>query len=463
MLHIPANPCRQRTVLVVLIHGGEVAPLLLATDQLHQARVEVDSKPLPLQQKQACSHRRMIICQTRTASCRREEKRNEARFQQHSVRLVARKILRCTDERQKAHEAHREHQSRPDVEHHQNRGHQPNPANGHQHMRAAGEPEQCWRVPEAPQPKLRQRLQIFSRRQDAVRTNQPLDLKQEWVKRREIDETETAQKDPSRKRAVGGTAFRRKQPADYRCKTPLHDKRHSLYEWRLPEPLTPRVQLRLRAFRADRSLFLRIGELRWQKYIEDSSTSSAAGVAPNANRAAVLLDDPTADPQSESGAILSLGGEEGLENLLLISRRDARSIIGDHHPRPLSTAVVPFARREYVQQYRAAVRDRLNRVSHHIRDHLTDLHRHRTNRDVFFISLHHRDAAASDQRRIKVRNIVKHLGQAYKRRLRRMSVEREHLSSDMRRPAQFLLRNIDALPRGAIETLVALEQVNQVQ
>src|SRR5271167_1015957 len=45
------------------------------------------------------------------------------------------------------------------------------------------------------------------------------------------------------------------------------------------------------AFRANRSLLLSLGELRRQKYVEDSPASSPAGAAANANRAAVLLND----------------------------------------------------------------------------------------------------------------------------------------------------------------------------
>ena len=156
----------------------------------------------------------MITSQTGTHSCRGEEEREKASLQQHSVGLVAREILRRADERQKAHEAHRQRDSWPDIEHQQDRGHNPNPANGHQHVRAAREPEKRGRIPEALQSEFNQRLQIFVCRQDAVRTNQSLDLKQEWIKGGEIDETEPAQEYPPRKRTVRGATFRGKQPAE---------------------------------------------------------------------------------------------------------------------------------------------------------------------------------------------------------------------------------------------------------
>ena len=51
MLGVPADPRGQRAVLVVLVHGREVAPLRVAAHQLHHARFEVDAEPLPLQQE----------------------------------------------------------------------------------------------------------------------------------------------------------------------------------------------------------------------------------------------------------------------------------------------------------------------------------------------------------------------------------------------------------------------------
>ena len=45
--------------------------------------------------------------------------------------------------------------------------------------------------------------------------------------------------------------------------------------------------------------------------------------------AAVHLDDAVADGQAQPGALpLFLGGEEGLEDLLQVLRRDARAVVG---------------------------------------------------------------------------------------------------------------------------------------
>ena len=52
VLCIPADPGRQRSVLVVLIHRREVAPLGVSAQKLHRARLEVDAEPFPLEQEQ---------------------------------------------------------------------------------------------------------------------------------------------------------------------------------------------------------------------------------------------------------------------------------------------------------------------------------------------------------------------------------------------------------------------------
>ncbi len=53
VLDVPADPGGQGTVLVVLVHRRQMAPFLVAAEQLHQARFEVNAEPLPLQQEQA--------------------------------------------------------------------------------------------------------------------------------------------------------------------------------------------------------------------------------------------------------------------------------------------------------------------------------------------------------------------------------------------------------------------------
>ena len=72
MLHIPADPRGQRTILVVLVHGRQVAPFRVSARQLHHARFEVDAEPLPLQQEPACTQRRMVRAPSRQQAGRRK-------------------------------------------------------------------------------------------------------------------------------------------------------------------------------------------------------------------------------------------------------------------------------------------------------------------------------------------------------------------------------------------------------
>ncbi len=57
------------------------------------------------------------------------------------------------------------------------------------------------------------RLQVFVGRENSQRSNQSTDLKDEREKRRIINQTDRAQKNPSGKKAVRGAALRIEQPA----------------------------------------------------------------------------------------------------------------------------------------------------------------------------------------------------------------------------------------------------------
>src|SRR6516164_9769498 len=93
MLHVPTDPGRQRTVLIVLVHGREVTPLGIVACDLDHSRLEIDAKPFPQQEKPAGARRRMESPQPRSQSWRSEEDREEAGFEQHSVGLVTGKVL----------------------------------------------------------------------------------------------------------------------------------------------------------------------------------------------------------------------------------------------------------------------------------------------------------------------------------------------------------------------------------
>jgi len=60
LVDVPADPGGQRTGFVVVVHRGQMPPLLVAAHQLDQARFEIDPEPLPAQQEKAGLGRRAI-------------------------------------------------------------------------------------------------------------------------------------------------------------------------------------------------------------------------------------------------------------------------------------------------------------------------------------------------------------------------------------------------------------------
>ena len=98
VLRVPPDPGGQRAILVILIHGREMTPLRVAAGDLHDAGLEIDAEPQPLQQEKAGPRWRMPLAPTRTQARRREKHAHEASAQQHPVRLIGSKCLQGGDE-----------------------------------------------------------------------------------------------------------------------------------------------------------------------------------------------------------------------------------------------------------------------------------------------------------------------------------------------------------------------------
>src|SRR5260370_42694969 len=116
VLEVPDDPRREWAVLVILVERGEVRPLRVAAHDLRHARFEIDPEAFPYQQEKARTRWRARFAPSGSPSRRREEHRNESRLQQHSIGLVAGKILRRTDEREEAHETNRQHAAWPEIQ-----------------------------------------------------------------------------------------------------------------------------------------------------------------------------------------------------------------------------------------------------------------------------------------------------------------------------------------------------------
>src|SRR5277367_4243739 len=226
MLRVPANPCWQRPILIILIERGEVPPLRVAARDLRNAGFEVDAEPFPKNQIDRSANRRVGLRQARPKSARRNEKREESGLEQHSVGLIAGEISRSADEGKKTYEANREHAARPYIKDEQRRRGHANPTKSDEHVRAAGKPEHAWYIPIPGMTNvLGNTLQIFSGRENALGTDQPTNLKYEWEKRRKINQAESAQENPARKEAIRGTASRIEEPANDGRRSPVHRRR----------------------------------------------------------------------------------------------------------------------------------------------------------------------------------------------------------------------------------------------
>ena len=199
VLHVPADPRGQRAILVVLVHGRKVAPLRVAAGELHHARFEINPKPLPLQQEPAHARGRIVRAPSRPQPARSEEQRQESRFQQHAVRLIAREHAARADKRKETRKADEKAQAGPHVQESNHGGNEADPRHRHHRRGARRDPVNRWRVPVALQAQLLRDIgQIIPRGQNSIGTDQALDLKQQRIERGEVDKRERAQKDPPR-------------------------------------------------------------------------------------------------------------------------------------------------------------------------------------------------------------------------------------------------------------------------
>src|SRR5882762_6201217 len=116
MLQVPADPSRQRTILVILVHGGEVAPLRIAAGDFGDAGLEVNAEPFPEKKKDGGADGWIVGSEAGTKSGRGEEKGDEAGFEKHAVGLVPGELGRGADEGEKAEKAEEKHPARKDVD-----------------------------------------------------------------------------------------------------------------------------------------------------------------------------------------------------------------------------------------------------------------------------------------------------------------------------------------------------------
>ena len=216
MLDVPADEGGQGTVLVVLVHRGEVTPLGIAGEQLDDAGFEIDAEPLPLQEEECGARRRGVDAPAGPESARREEEGEEAGFKEHAVGLVAGEVAGGRDEGQEADEAEEEAEAWPDVEEGEDGGNEAGPDDDHHRVGAGGIPEEGGRVPET---QHAGRLALNGGEevgggQDAVWADEAFDLKDEREERGEVDAGKSAEEDPAGRKAIARAGVRVEEPAE---------------------------------------------------------------------------------------------------------------------------------------------------------------------------------------------------------------------------------------------------------
>src|SRR4029077_10131112 len=104
LVRVPANPRRQWAILVVLVHGAQIAPGRIAAKIFRDPGFEVNREPQKPQQKERGPRRRLLLSQTWSPAAWREKITDKPRAKQHAIRLIAGKILCCRDKREEANE-----------------------------------------------------------------------------------------------------------------------------------------------------------------------------------------------------------------------------------------------------------------------------------------------------------------------------------------------------------------------
>src|SRR6266481_818803 len=203
MLCVPADPGGQRTVLVVLVHGREMAPLRIAAGDFGDAGFKVNAEPFPEKKKNAGAHRRAAGREAGTKARRRQKERDEAGFEEHAVGLIAREIGGGGDEGEEAEEANQEHAAREDVDDEKSRSNEAGPANSHQRVIACGEPKKCGCVPETRETDgISDRAQIFGGGENSFGADESTDLEEQREKSGEVNHAEGAEEEPARDQPV---------------------------------------------------------------------------------------------------------------------------------------------------------------------------------------------------------------------------------------------------------------------
>src|SRR5712664_4444577 len=187
MLCVPADPGGQRTVLVILIHSGEMAPLRIAAGNFGDARFEVNAKPFPEEKKNASTHGRAVCREAGTKAGRGEKKGDKAGFEEHAVGLITGEVGGGADKGDEANETNKERATRKNVDGEKEGSEDAGPANSRERVVAGGKPKQRGCVPETREADGIDRAQVFGGGENPVGADETADLEEQREKSREVD------------------------------------------------------------------------------------------------------------------------------------------------------------------------------------------------------------------------------------------------------------------------------------
>src|SRR6267378_5181158 len=139
MLCVPADPGGQRTVLIVLVHSGEIAPLRIAAGNFGHAGFEINAKPFPEEKTNAGARGRAVCREAATKAGRGEKKGDKAGFEEHAVGLITGEVRGGADKGDEANETNKERATRKNVDGEEGGSEEAGPANSHQRVIASGE------------------------------------------------------------------------------------------------------------------------------------------------------------------------------------------------------------------------------------------------------------------------------------------------------------------------------------
>lgn len=173
----PADPRRERTVLVVVIHRGEIAPARIAARDLRDARLEVDTEALPQEDEAHGARRRLRLAPAGSQPARREDERGGGRFDEHPFGLVRREILRSGHERDETNSADDDARARRDVRDEERRRREPDRRERDEPVIVRRDPQE--RRDRRPLPAIRVRQ--LPHRQDSLIADEAEDLERERI------------------------------------------------------------------------------------------------------------------------------------------------------------------------------------------------------------------------------------------------------------------------------------------